>query len=137
MIAAMNKLTPSPIAIIAWLLAMLTALFGASAACVRRVAALRGHRRDAFARVARRWTERGNAIAYAGEDDATVARRIARMQWIAADPLKALRHLARRARGLLRARLCGASAPPSFMPPVVACAALADGIGGMALAPDT
>lgn len=121
----MNPLAPSPFDIIAWLLALLTALFGRSALCVRRVAAMRGRTRGAFSRMARRWVERGYAIAYAGEDDATVEKRIARMEWIARNPVKALRHLSRRADGLLRARLGGCHAPPSFAPPVLACAPLA------------
>ncbi len=133
----MNPLAPSPANIIAWLLAVLTALYGASARCVRLLASMRGRTRVAFARFAQRWTRAGHALAYAGEDDATVARRIARMQWMAADPWKALRHLARRGDGLLRARLCGMSAPSSFMPPVVMCAALAGGVEGVAREPDT
>ncbi len=124
----MNPDTPSPFDIIAWLVAVLTALFGASAHCVRLLAAMRGRTRRGFTRLARRWTQRGYAIAYIGEDDATVAKRIARIQWMAADPWKALRHLARRARGLLRAWLCRASAPLSFVPPVQACAPCSAGL---------
>ncbi len=133
----MKTLAPTPSNIIAWLVAALTALFGASATCVRLVVSMRGRTRIAFARYAQRWAQRGHAIAYLGEDDATVARRIARMQWMAADPWKALRHLARRADGLLRARLCAMSAPLSFAPPVLACAGLAGGVGAVALEPDT
>ncbi len=124
----MNPLTPTPFDIIAWLVAALTVLFGASASCVRCLAAMRGRARRGFARLAQRWTQRGYAMAYDGEDDATVARRIARMEWMAADPWKALRHLARRARGLLRVRLCAMSAPLSFAPPVIACAPCSAGL---------
>ncbi len=120
----MNPRTPTSFNIIASLIALLTVLFGASSACVRRVAAMRGRVRSGFARVARRWVARGYALAYEGEDDATVEKRIARMAWIARDPVKAMRHLVRQARGLLRARLGGHAAPPSFALPVLACATL-------------
>ncbi|MDX2233078.1 MAG: hypothetical protein NW200_01150 [Hyphomonadaceae bacterium] len=121
----MNLQTPPPFTIIASLIALLTALFGASSACVRRVAAMRGRTLGGFSRMARRWIARGHAIAYDGEDDATVEKRIARMEWIARNPVKAMRHLARRADGLLRARLGGVFAPPSFAPPILPCPALA------------
>jgi hypothetical protein len=123
----MNTLTPFPLRLIDCLLALLVALFGASARCVARVTAMRGRTRAGFARMLDRRLRRGGAIAYAGEDDATVEKRIARMEWIARDPHKALRHLARRADGLLRARLGGGHAPPSFTPPTLACAACGDG----------
>ncbi|MDX2235623.1 MAG: hypothetical protein NW200_14085 [Hyphomonadaceae bacterium] len=126
----MNPQTPPPFDIIAWLIALLTALFGASSACVRRVAAMRGRTRGGFARMARRWLSRGRALAYAGEDDATVEKRIARMEWIARDPVRAMRHLARRADGLLRARLGGVFAPPAFAPPALACAPLVAAVAG-------
>lgn len=125
-LAPMNPPVASPFDLLARLLTVLIALFGASARCVRRVAGMRGRMRAAFGRLAANWVRRGHALAYAGEDDATVDRRLARMQWMAADPRKALRHLSRRADGLLRARLGGCAAPLSFAPPALACAALGD-----------
>jgi len=133
----MNPFALTSSSIVARLLAVLVALFGASAQCVRRVAAMRGRVREGFAHFVTQQLRRGRAIAYAGEDEATVDARIARMEWIARDPVKALRHECRRMRGWLRARLCADMTPVSFAPPVVACAVLAAGAGGFAVEPDT
>ncbi len=69
---------------------------------------------------------RGHALAYEGEDDATIARRIDRAAWIAADPVAALKHLVRTHRGLFRERFAMV-APPSDAPPVLVCMPLRDG----------
>ena len=63
--------------------------------------------------------------------------RFAKMEWIARDPVAAMKHLARQADGLARVRLCAEYAPVSFAPPVLACAALSDGVEGFAPSPDT
>lgn len=119
------------------LIAVLVALFGASARVVGRIAGLRGRVRDGFVRLAAARARRGYAIAYLGEDAATVDARVARMEWIARDPVKAMKHLARQVRGLARVRLCAEFAPVSFAPPTLACAVLDSGVGLAARAPDT
>ena len=68
---------------------------------------------------------RGWVLRRDGEDDATVAARVDKLAWIARDPLKALRHLARRMRGWRRARRGAEVAPVSWTPPVLAPIALA------------
>lgn len=133
----MNQIAAHPIHIVTRLVLVLIALFGASARCVRRVAAMRGRVRGSFARLLARRVTLGRAMIYEGDDDATVEKRIARMEWIARDPWKALRHLSRQVRGWMRSRLCAEVAPQSFSPPVLACVALADGAGAFARAPDT
>ncbi len=127
----------TPARIIAFLITVLVAFFGASARCVRRVRGLRGPVRGAFVRVLQGFAARGYALAYVGEDDATVEKRIARMEWIARDPVKALRHLMRLARGFMRARLGGAFAPPEGAPVAVGCGLLAAGADALTLEPDT
>lgn len=56
--------------------------------------------------------KRGGRLRYPGEDLATVAARIDMHAWMAFDPVAALKHLARRARGHRRMR-CTAVAPCS------------------------
>jgi hypothetical protein len=57
-----------------------------------------------FARgLAQAWKQ-GEKLRYPGEDLATVARRIDLHAWLARDPRAAMRHMARRRRGHLRAR---------------------------------
>ena len=58
---------------------------------------------------------RGEKLRYPGESFATVAARIDLEVWLSHDPHRALRHLARQARGHRRARL-GRAAPPTFAP---------------------
>ena len=132
----MKTLNLSPFDIIARLIALLIALFGASAKCVARVTAMRGDARRGLAHLLGVCVARGFAFVRAGEDDATVDKRLARLQWIAADPRKAVRHMARRSRGLLRLRLGASAAPRSFDPPRLACAALADGGEALTAGPD-
>ena len=72
-----------------------------------------------FAHLLQRMRGRGWWLRYDGEDAATVARRIARLEWIARDPQAAVRHMARRLSGHERAR--GAfAAPESWTPPALA-----------------
>ena len=68
--------------------------------------------------------QRGWRLRYDGEDDATVAARLDTLAWIARDPDKAARHLARRLRGLKRWRVGAQSAPVSWAPPRLARIAL-------------
>ena len=78
-----------------------------------------------FAHLLEMARRRGLWLRYRDEDDATVARRIDRLNWIAREPNKAARHLSRRMRGLDRQRAAAQSAPASWTPPLLACAALA------------
>jgi hypothetical protein len=134
----MNPSALNPADFVARLVTLLAALFGATARCVARLRGMRGRVREGFARLAKTWMERGHALAYLGENDATVDARIARMEWIARDPVKALRHLARRARGFVRAlKVCATVAPVSFAPPSLPTAPLCAGAEGSAPAPET
>ena len=63
--------------------------------------------------------QRGWLLRYDGEDEAIVAARIDKLDWIARDPVKAMRHLARRLRGWRRWRLGGQEAPVAWTPPVL------------------
>lgn len=119
------------------LITWLTALFGATSAPVRVLLALGVRARVRFAGVAERWCARGHALAYEGEDAKTVARRLERLAWIARDPLKALRHMTRLTRGLLRARLGGAVAPPDFAPPMLRIPELGAGAEALTRIPDS
>lgn len=71
---------------------------------------------------------RGARLRHDGEDEATMRKRFARMQWIVRDPRRAARHLARR---MVRSgdfnchRLGAMCAPVSWTPPRVALAPLA------------
>ena len=69
--------------------------------------------------------QRGWLLRYDGEDEAIVAARIDKLNWIARDPVKAMRHLARRLRGWKRWRLAAQEAPVSWTPPKLPLIALA------------
>jgi len=134
---SMNQIASHPFHIVTRLVLVLVALFGASAQCVLRLAAMRGRVRARFARVLAHHVQRGGAMINAGEDDAATERRVALMEWIARSPWKVLRHVCRQARGHLRFSAAANAAPPSFAPPRLTCAALAEGIGALAPEPDT
>ena len=68
--------------------------------------------------------QRGWLLRYDGDDDAIVAARIDKLDWIARDPVKAMRHLAQRLRGWKRWRLAAQEAPVSWTPPRLARIAL-------------
>jgi hypothetical protein len=121
-----------PSAFLDRLLAVLVALFGASARVVGRIAGLRGRVRAGFARLVAERARRGQPLAWWGEDADRVDARAARLEWIARDPVKAMRHLSRRARGLFRVRLCAEFAPLAFAPPVLAAPPLAGGLAAVA-----
>lgn len=108
------------------LIATLFAALFAPARMLVRVAGFDRARLKGLARFLERMKARGHALAYAGEDDATIAKRIDRAAWIAADPVAALKHMVRTHRGLVRARF-GMVAPPSDMPPALFCMPLRDG----------
>jgi len=134
---SMNQIASHPLHIVTRLVLVLVALFGASARCVLRIAAMRGALRKRFARVVTHHVQSGGALIHEDDDDTTVEGRLALMEWIAKNPWKVLRHVCRQARGHLRYSAAADGAPPSFAPPALACAALADGAGAFSPAPDT
>ncbi len=107
------------------LIASLFAALFAPAHMLARVTGFDAGRLKGFAAYLQRMKQRGHYLAYAGEDDATIGRRIDRAAWIAADPIAAMKHIVRGHRGLIRLRF-GMVAPASFFPPAVPCAALCD-----------
>lgn len=116
---------------VAELLRLIASLFVALFAPAHLLARLGGLNARTLGSVARqleRMKARGQALAYEGDDDATIAARIDRAAWIARDPVRALKHMVRRVRGLARLRFAMV-APADFTPPRLACAPLA--------APDT
>ncbi|MDX2233669.1 MAG: hypothetical protein NW200_04145 [Hyphomonadaceae bacterium] len=108
------------------LIASLFAALFAPAHMLARVAGFDARRLRSFARLLQRLKARGRALAYAGEDDATIQKRIDRAAWIAADPVGAMKHMVRSHRGLLRLRF-GMVAPADDAPPILAVAALCAG----------
>lgn len=90
-------------------------------ACMRaRMAGLGVIQLHSVLRILLRWKARGRRLRQPGEDLETVRRRIDRIVWIARNPMRALRHMARCLRGLLRARnlmvVPGAWTPPASPP---------------------
>lgn len=77
----------------------LLALFGVSLRFAARVLRRRLVTRTRFAMLLQDCERKGRKLRFEGEDDETVARRIAMMEWLAEDPLGAARRLARQARG--------------------------------------
>jgi hypothetical protein len=69
-----------------------------------------------LARDLERMAARGEPLRYPGESLKTVAARLDLLVWISADPIKALAHLARRARGWRRHSALGRVAPPTLAP---------------------
>ncbi len=108
------------------LVASLFAALFAPAHMRARVAGFDARRLKGFAAFLQRMKQRGHSLAYAGEDDATIARRIDRAAWIAADPVAAMKHIVRGHRGLLRLRFCMV-APADFAPPHITIAPLLSG----------
>jgi hypothetical protein len=85
-------------ALIDQLIATLLAVFGVSAAIALRVLACVA-RPARFARALRALRHRNRTARLAGESDAVAEARLKHTAWIADDPLRAWRHLARPARG--------------------------------------
>lgn len=107
------------------LIASLFAALFAPARLLARVAGMDARRMRGLAQYLRLMQTSGRALAYPGEDDATVAKRIAFATWISDDPLAALKYLVRRLRGVARAR-SGNVAPPDGAPPILFCRPLRD-----------
>ncbi|MDX2234378.1 MAG: hypothetical protein NW200_07755 [Hyphomonadaceae bacterium] len=115
------------------LIAVFSALFGAQCAPVRVLRSwdLR------MQRAVERMIQRGRAVLYDGEDEATVTKRLDRMAWIARDPLKAVRHLSRLHRRVLPSPQFSQACPPDFAPPWLAIAPLDVGADALIAAPDS
>ena len=77
------------------LIRMLFVALGAPATVVARVWRRDERRMRSIVRLLQWFRTRGYWLRHDGEDDATVAKRIARLDWIARDPKKAARHMAR------------------------------------------
>lgn len=105
------------------LIASLFAALFAPAHLLARLGGLNARALGSVARILERMKRRGHALAYEGDDDATIAARIDRAAWIARDPLAALKHMVRGRRGLARL-LFAMVAPTSFTPPRLPCAPL-------------
>lgn len=108
------------------LIASLFAALFAPAHMLARVAGFDARRLRGFAHFLQTMKKRGMALAYEGDDDATIQKRIDCAAWIAADPVAAMKHMVRSHRGLLRLRF-GMFAPGSDAPPILAVAPLCDG----------
>jgi hypothetical protein len=121
------------IALVQFLIGLLSALFGARCAPVRVLRSwdLR------MQRAVERMIQRGRAVMYEGEDEATVTKRLERMAWIARDPMKAARHMSRLYRRHLPLRQFGMACPPDFAPPWLAIAALDLGADALIAAPES
>jgi hypothetical protein len=85
-------------ALIDQLIATLLAVFGVSAAIALRVLACVA-KPARFARALRAFRHRNWTVRLDGESDAVVEARLKHIAWIADDPVRACRHLARQARG--------------------------------------
>ena len=124
------------------LIRMLFVALGAPASMVARVWRRDKRHMRGFVRLLQWFQKRGHWLRYDGEDEATVAARIARLDWIARDPKKAARHMARvlmrrGGGGFQRWRLGAQSAPVAWAPRRPAIAALPLSAALFADAPDT
>ncbi len=96
----MNNENAPPTALLDQLIAILLSFFGVPLAFALRVVQRHVSVKRRFARLLEICKHRRIALRYDGEDDATVQARIALLDWLAKDPWKARRHLARRRWGL-------------------------------------
>ncbi len=124
------------------LIRTLLVALGAPACMVARLWRRDARMMRAIARMLGSMRTRGLWLRYDGEDEAMAARRLDRLAWIARDPKKATRHMARalmrRGGGGFRRWLMGAQyAPVAWTPPSLAIAALTLAADVCADAPDT